>query len=142
MMLNIRKREICIHGILPERCSSCQIQTLILCLEERYIFIQKDLYKLIFEEVCQYFARKEFIEHGLDFGITKDGELIRSGPDIKIVFIGRKDSWEMFLFLLQKIQDNYRFDGKKIPEVLSITKPLPWLFPKYKDYMIYCIDLT
>ena len=83
MMLNIRKREICIHGILPERCSSCQIQTLILCLEERYIFIQKDLYKLIFEEVCQYFARKEFIEHGLDFGITKDGELVKSGPDIK-----------------------------------------------------------
>lgn len=136
MMLYVKRREICTHKILPERCSSCQIQTLIFCLQERNIFIQKDLYKLIFEEVRKYFSQKGFIEHGLDFGITEDGELVRSGSDIKIVFIGHKKSWEMFLFVLQKIQDKYHFEGK-IPEVLHVTKPLPWMFAEYKDYVIY-----
>lgn len=118
--LRIKKTNTCAHKILPKHCSSCQIQTFLLCLKEKKIHILNDLKKLLFSFVrkeqeayivdLRYAQNNEASDypnvkdHGLCNGLMPIGVPYSQTDEhmekLRIVFIGSKESYYGFFCCL------------------------------------------
>jgi hypothetical protein len=118
--LRIKQKNVCSHKILPKHCSSCQIQTFLLCLEEKKIYLLNDLKKLLFTLVqknqkaylvdLRYASDEETFEeekhHSLCDGLMPadtpypKGILEGKLDKLRIVFIGSEESYYGFFFCL------------------------------------------
>lgn len=112
--LQIERDQTCSHGILPQHCSKCQIQTFILCQKQMQIGLLRDLKILLFETLKN--MQQVYV---LDFRLAEDTELGYEDDEcsdenmcqgllppnedeelpaeLRIVFIGEKEAYYGFI---------------------------------------------